>query len=196
MTELQSIHELQHARTDSSSPWAKDLQYIYFHPTVEQIAQQTQKGQGSEQTKPDDKPKTPEAPKPEIAHLKTGDTLTSYADGQVLKAPNGDQVVIQRQFDGDTLTTVFEMEDKKGQPITSQYSHTICTMPEINVSKMSNGARLEQKAGVSTISYPNGDHVQFDVWGVTEVKRGNNIEHLRAPIVQQVEPPTRKPYSI
>ncbi len=193
MTELQSIHELQQARTDSSSPWAKDLQYIYFHPTVEQIAQQVT-GQGAEKTNPGDAPKQTE-PKPETAKLKTGDTLTSYADGQVLKTPNGDQVVIQRQFDGDTLTTVFEMEDKKGQPITSQYSHTICTMPEITVSKMSNGARLEQKAGVSTISYPNGDHVQFDVWGITEVKRGNTTEHLRAPIVQQYAPPAAKPYN-
>jgi len=187
MSELQPINELRLARQDSSAAWAQDLHTVYYRPTAAEAAQGDPQ-KHAEQVKPGDG-KTPAQPADKTVTLKTGDVLTMAPDGQVLQTPNGEKLVLEREFDGATLSTAWVMADKKGNEISHQYSHTICTMPEITVSKMSNGARLEERGGVSTISYPNGDHIQLDVWGVTEIKRGKVTEHIRQPITQPLELP-------
>jgi hypothetical protein len=185
MSELQLISELKHARSDNSSPWAQDLQTVYFQTTAAQAADNQGPPQGKstpDKTTPDEK----------TVDLKTGDKLTIEPDGQgeILSMPNGEKLVFQTQFDGLNISTAWALLDKNKRELPVQYSHTICTVPEVNVSKTGDGGQLEQRAGVSTLSYANGDRIQFDILGITEIKRGSITEHLRPPIVQPFQLPT------
>jgi hypothetical protein len=103
--------------------------------------------------------------------LSTGDILMrDNTGGQTLKAPNGDR--IDWFGPGELFFT-----SNDGTVRAPEYQRTYASLPEVTFSTVG-PVTVEERAGVSTIKYPNGDKVVIDGDGFASIKRGKKNANL------------------